>query len=142
MAFETHRGVEWGDCDPAGIAFYPAFFRWMDAAFHEMTADLGWRQADLADHGLFGTPLIEAGARFRAPVRPGDALTVRVSVTRLGRTSAALRYGFARGETAVAQGTEARAFVAQGPDGGLAPAAMPDAIRDGLSRHVEAATDG
>ena len=24
--------VEWGDCDPAKIVFYPNFFRWMDAA--------------------------------------------------------------------------------------------------------------
>ena len=24
--------VHWGDCDPAGIIFYPTYFRWMDAA--------------------------------------------------------------------------------------------------------------
>ena len=24
--------VEFGDCDPAGIVFYPNFLRWMDAA--------------------------------------------------------------------------------------------------------------
>ena len=24
--------IQWGDCDPAGIVFYPNFFRWMDAA--------------------------------------------------------------------------------------------------------------
>ena len=27
-----HRTVEWGDCDPAGIIFYPTYYRWMDAA--------------------------------------------------------------------------------------------------------------
>ena len=25
------RTVEWGDCDPAGIIFYPTYYRWMDA---------------------------------------------------------------------------------------------------------------
>ena len=24
--------IQWGDCDPAGIVFYPNFLRWMDAA--------------------------------------------------------------------------------------------------------------
>ena len=25
--------VDWGDCDPAGIVFYPNFYRWMDRGF-------------------------------------------------------------------------------------------------------------
>ena len=135
MAFETGRVVEWGDCDPAGIAFYPAFFRWMDAAFHEMTTDLGWRQADLPAHGLFGTPLMEAGASFRSPVRPGDRLRVAVAVTRLGARSVGLRYAFDRGTTPVATGTEARAFVERTHGGGIRAAAIPATIRDGLARH-------
>ena len=24
--------VHWGDCDPAGIIFYPTYFRWFDAS--------------------------------------------------------------------------------------------------------------
>ena len=24
--------VEWGDCDPYGIVFYPNFYKWMDNA--------------------------------------------------------------------------------------------------------------
>lgn len=23
--------IEWGDCDPAGIVFYPRYFEWFDA---------------------------------------------------------------------------------------------------------------
>jgi acyl-CoA thioesterase FadM len=25
------RDVTWGDCDPAGIIFYPNYFRWIDS---------------------------------------------------------------------------------------------------------------
>ena len=25
------RDVTWGDCDPAGIIYYPTYFRWIDA---------------------------------------------------------------------------------------------------------------
>ena len=28
----TRFTVEFGDCDPAQIVFYPNYFRWMDAA--------------------------------------------------------------------------------------------------------------
>jgi 4-hydroxybenzoyl-CoA thioesterase len=26
--------VDWGDCDPAGIVFYPRYFAWFDRAAH------------------------------------------------------------------------------------------------------------
>ncbi|BEU28074.1 hypothetical protein PBP221_82140 (plasmid) [Paraburkholderia sp. 22B1P] len=26
--------VQFGDCDPAGIVFFPNYLRWVDAAFH------------------------------------------------------------------------------------------------------------
>ena len=32
--FTTLFGVEWGDCDEAGIVYYPRYFYWMDCAFH------------------------------------------------------------------------------------------------------------
>ena len=31
-AHVTRFTVEFGDCDPAGIVFYPNYLRWMDAA--------------------------------------------------------------------------------------------------------------
>ena len=38
-----HR-VEWGDCDPADIVFYPNYFRWFDAASWNLfeVAGGGW----------------------------------------------------------------------------------------------------
>ena len=33
MAFETSFMVEWGDCDDAGIVFYPNYFYWLDSTF-------------------------------------------------------------------------------------------------------------
>ena len=35
------RTVEWGDCDPAGIIFYPTYYRWMDAASWHLFAEAG-----------------------------------------------------------------------------------------------------
>ena len=35
-------GVSFGDCDPAGIVFYPNFFRWFDRCFHHFLAARAW----------------------------------------------------------------------------------------------------
>ena len=38
--------IEWGDCDPAGIVFFPNYSRWMDAASHHFFVRCGlppWR---------------------------------------------------------------------------------------------------
>ncbi len=35
MLKNVHRiRVEWGDCDPAGIVFYPRYFEWFDRCTH------------------------------------------------------------------------------------------------------------
>ena len=34
--------VHWGDCDPAGIIFYPTYFRWMDAAAWALLDAVGY----------------------------------------------------------------------------------------------------
>ena len=33
--------IEWGDCDPAGIVFYPQYFKWFDAAAAALVAAAG-----------------------------------------------------------------------------------------------------
>ena len=72
-AFEMERIVEWGDCDAAGIAFYPAFFRWMDAAFHLMTEADGWRQAALMRTAGRGDEWREVYDRIEALRLAGNA---------------------------------------------------------------------
>ena len=46
--FTTLFGVEWGDCDEAGIVYYPRYFYWMDCAFHRflLARGLSYRQAE------------------------------------------------------------------------------------------------
>ena len=44
MAFTNTRDIriEWGDCDPAGIIFYPTYFRWIDAASWALFTSVGY----------------------------------------------------------------------------------------------------
>lgn len=140
--YVARRRVDWGDCDAAGIVFYPNYFRWMDSVFHELTESLGFDQRRLqAEFALFGTPLVDAGCTFKAPARYGDDLEIGVAVTRVGQSSLSLLYRFACTERAVAEGREARIFV-QASTSGLAKAPIPAPLRPKLERFLRDDSDG
>lgn len=118
--FEAAFPIEFGDCDPAGIVFYPAFFRWFDATFQRWLRDKGADQALIRDRfDAVGTGLIEAGASFRAPVRPGDLLSLAIAeVVWEERTLRVSYRGTVAGRTAV-EGHEVRGLFALRTDGTL-----------------------
>ena len=133
--FDVRRTVEWGDCDAAGIVFYPQYHRWMDAAFHALTRACGFDQRSLgARDGLLGTPLRRASCEFHAPATHGDVLSVRVEPVRLGRASLDVTYAFSRDGRAIANGRETRVFVRAVDGGRLAAAEMPASVRGALAR--------
>ncbi|WMS42404.1 thioesterase family protein [Acuticoccus sp. MNP-M23] len=139
MAYETERLVEWGDCDAAGIVFFPNFYRWIDGHYHRFTKACAFydQRTLLADHGLLGTPLRDTGCTFHAPARFGDVLTIASKLTKLGTTSLSLTYVFTRNGTLVAKGMETRVMVRE-VDGVIAKAPIPDAVRSRLAPLVEA----
>ncbi|WP_108661617.1 acyl-CoA thioesterase [Acuticoccus kandeliae] len=127
--FRRTRLIEWGECDAAGIVFYPNFYRWMDAHYHALTNTLGFDQRRLqSDFGLLATPLVDTGCSFRSPSSYGDELTIDSTITHLGNTSFRLAYVFARGDVLAAEGFETRVFVRLG-EKGIEKAPIPEAIR-------------
>ena len=38
--------VEWGDCDPAGIVYYPSYFKWFDQGTYRLFLKAGLRRDD------------------------------------------------------------------------------------------------
>ncbi|MCU0945541.1 MAG: acyl-CoA thioesterase, partial [Rubritepida sp.] len=81
--------IEWGDCDPAGIVFYPRYFAFFDASTAALfSAALGmpkiaWRAA----HGIEGIPMVDTRGRFLVPCAYGDAVTIESRIARFGRSS-------------------------------------------------------
>ncbi|WP_417248673.1 acyl-CoA thioesterase [Celeribacter sp.] len=87
--FTLTRQVEFNHCDPAGIVFYPRYFEMISALTERFFSDaLGhsWESMLLTD-GALGTPLGAIEARFRAPSRLGDTLTLTLLVERIGTSS-------------------------------------------------------
>ena len=90
----VHRvEVRFGDCDPAGIVYFPRFFH----LFHEametwFAAGLGLSYAGLIVERRLGFPAVHSEADFKAPCALGDVITVEMTVARLGRSSLGLEY--------------------------------------------------
>lgn len=90
MAFEFQQKVLFKHCDPAGIVFYPRYFEMVNDCVEAFFDDvLGHPFETLHTDG--GVPTAQIEARFAAPSRHGDQLVLRLTVTRLGRTSANYR---------------------------------------------------
>ena len=67
--------AHWGDCDAAGIIFYPNYFRWFDECTQALLRSVGFDQRSLREEfGIVGTAAVDASARFTAPVSFGDVL--------------------------------------------------------------------
>lgn len=128
--FTTSMEIAWADCDPAGIVFYPHFFRFMDTAFHRLLAARGTSQADLQRRfGIVGTPIGEANARFRSPGRPGDMLVLSVASVACAHKTFRVDYAAAIGDRAVFEGFEVRLFAAADGEGRMRACALPDAFK-------------
>lgn len=102
--------VHWGDCDPAGIIFYPTYFRWMDSACWGMFAGVGYDARRMrAEH--LAMPLVQADCQFLYPAEHGDRCEVRSRVLRFGGKSFVVAHEVARADgMALAKGSETRVW--------------------------------
>ena len=113
-----HVSVEFGDCDPAQIAYYPNFFRWYDAACHHFFESCGvppWRELEKAI-GIIGTPVVEATSRFVRPTSYGDRIEVHTSIEEWREKSFIMKYQLRRGPELLTEAREVRIFAIRHPN--------------------------
>src|SRR6185503_16676214 len=90
--------IEWGQCDPAGIVFYPHFLAMFDASTGLLFARTGLSPSEMRKiYGILGMPLVEQGAKFLLPCRFDDDVVVESEVGEWGRTSFTVRHRILRG---------------------------------------------
>ena len=116
--------VCFGDCDPAGIVFFPNFSKWMDTASLAFFMACGvppWREL-VKTRGIIGTPLLEIHTRFMKPATYGETIEVHTTVEEWAIKTFRHRHVVRRGDDILCEGTEVRAFCQRDP-------ANPDRIR-------------
>ncbi|MEO7887898.1 MAG: acyl-CoA thioesterase [Polaromonas sp.] len=104
--------VAFGDCDPAGIVFFPNFSRWMDASSLNFFVQCGvptWREL-VKTTGIIGTPLLEINTRFSQPATYGETLQIHTSVEEWRAKVFIQKHVIKRGDDLICEGRETRAF--------------------------------
>ena len=129
-----HVSVEWGDCDPAGIVFYPRFFAYFDASTAALFARAsGMKKPELLEHyGVVGFPMVDTRARFLVPCAYGDEVTIESRVTRFGRTSFDVEHRLLKDHALCVECTETRVWVARAASHATAikPVPIPEELME------------
>ena len=124
--------IEWGDCDPADIVYYPNFFRWFNKGAHMLFDAVGLPFHELIkERDTVGVPLLDARATFLAPVRFGDVVTVTSGIAEWHNTTFVVSHKIFNGEVLSVEGQEIRVWVVRDPEHpkGLRAVPVPDDIR-------------
>ncbi|SDR35569.1 4-hydroxybenzoyl-CoA thioesterase [Rhizobiales bacterium GAS113] len=125
--------IAWGDCDEAGLVFYPTYFYWMDSSFNFWLHELSLSQRILRARFAAHTPLVDAGARFMSPARYDDRLVIETSVESWSARSFRVRHRGASEGRPVFEGHEVRIWGVLDEDGRLKAAPVPSAFREALA---------
>ena len=129
--------ARFGDCDPAGIVYFPRFFDW----FHQAMEAWFGACLDQPYHQLLqsrGLPAVHTEADFRSPVRFGDEVAVELRVGRVGGSSIVLDYRVVGSTSGLLHATGSTTCVLMGTRAGeaehLQSVPFPDDLRARIER--------
>ena len=128
--------IEWSQCDPAGIVFYPQYLIMFDSNTGLLFVRTGYAPAEMRKHyGIVGMPLVEQGAKFLAPCRFDDEIVIESEVGEWGRSSFTVRHRVMKGSDLAVDAFEKRVWAAADPDhpGRIRPEPIPREIMACLS---------
>ncbi len=129
--------IEWGDCDPAGIIYYPRYFAFFDACTSALIERaLGMTKRDyLKAYDFSGHPLVRTHSRFIVATRFGDDVTIETTVTEIRRSSFDVHHRLLKNGKLAVEGFETRVWVRGDPTKGTMRAApLPQEVIERLSK--------
>lgn len=124
--------IQWGDCDPAGIVFYPRYFEWFDACtillFEKATGMVKSQMLDT--YGGAGIALLEARAEFKIASRYGEDIDIEIEVVEFRRSSFFVEHRVTKKGVPMLKGFETRLWTVRDPQDAkkLKSGAMPPEI--------------
>ena len=116
LTYVRNTRIEWGDCDPAGIVFYPRYFAWFDACTAGLFAHAGLPKPQmLRQYGIVGIPMVDTRAKFIIPSRFCDEIDIETTVTEFRRSSFDVQHRVLKGGALAIEGFETRVWVGRDP---------------------------
>lgn len=121
--FDATLRVRYEETDRMGVVYHGKYFEYFEVGRTEWLRARGFAYRDLEARGA-ALVVTEARARYLAPARYDDVLTVRTRLAALGRASIEFRYEVLRDGETLAEGETT--LVCVGPNG--RPRRLPEEI--------------
>jgi 4-hydroxybenzoyl-CoA thioesterase len=123
LTIKRNLRIEWGDCDPAGIVYFPRYFAFFDACTVAIFEEVGLpKQALLKQYDIVGFPVVDVSAKFMIPSKFGDDVNIVTSIHDWKRSSFRVHHRLMKGHELAIEGFETRVWVGRHPD-------KPDGIK-------------
>jgi 4-hydroxybenzoyl-CoA thioesterase len=109
--------ITWGDCDPAGIVYYPRYFEMFD----ESTVALFERALGMAKYqsqkefDFAGYPMVDTRAKFSIPNRYGDDVEIESTIAEFRRSSFDIQHRMLKNGALSVECSETRVWVGRDP---------------------------
>src|ERR1700690_1958636 len=109
--------IQWGDCDPANIVYYPRYFAMFDDSTSILFEAAGFSKQDIVKHyGLVGIPMVDTRAKFYIASTHGDWITIESRVESIKSSSFEVTHKVFKGEALAIEAFETRVLVGRHPD--------------------------
>jgi 4-hydroxybenzoyl-CoA thioesterase len=130
--------IEWGDCDAAGIVFYPRYFAMFDASTAYMLEKafsmkkIAWTKK----FGIVGIPMVDTGAKFKIPSAYGDVITIKSAIKAVHTSSFDIEHLVFKDDKLAIEAYETRVWTGRDPDNPKRLKSVPlsDDIRKALEQ--------
>src|ERR1700726_5357405 len=123
--------IQWGDCDPANIVYYPRYFEMFDDSTSIMFEAAGFSKQDIIKrYGLVGIPMVDTRAKFYIPSTHGDWIAIESRIESFKRSSFEVIHKVFKAAALGIEAFETRVLVGRDPHDPdrLKSAPMPEEI--------------
>lgn len=129
--------IEWGDCDPAGIVYFPRYFEYFDACTIALFERAGFRKHEMLQiFQIAGIPVVDIKTRFIKSSTFGDDVVIESCVTKWGNSSFVVQHRLLTGDVLAVECFETRVWVArkQGNTKKLEATPVPEEVKNKFVR--------
>ena len=128
--------VEWGDCDPYGIVFYPNFYKWMDNSqwnyFNKIKQPISKLEKI---YGIVGLPLLHTEATYISACYREDKLIIETKLIKITKSTIKLQHTIKRQDEIVCKGSETRIW-AKNNHGKIVSEPIPNEIKKVFNKYL------
>lgn len=131
LVHRTYVRIQWGDCDPAGIVYFPRYFAMFDDATAAMFERVGFKKPRLLEtFGIVGFPAVSVTSNFSVPCSFGDDVMIESRIAEWGRSSFKVHHRLLKGGQLAAEGWETRVWTVRDSSrpNGIRGEAIPEAL--------------